>query len=365
MHVAAKALGGLVLALAVAGLLVAAEPQAEQKPDPLPPLPARNPAPRPKSPEEIAYLAKLQDYRRVRDAFERQASAYWDGITDKRSARRKKRAEGRPVALSDYVLEHPPVYDGPPEPVPPPSLVNPPPSPSEPVPVPVVADFLEQAKAHFGFAPEAPPSEAEFKRAYAAASIRAGIRKDQAVRIYGFEASGNGRYDVQAGLEPGKTRRRAISTALGYNQLLVTNTLSILAGHADDIVALLAGKAAGGSAERRARVEAKIGALKQMIQFARTVPNRWDAQDELAKTPKAWGVHALNLDVDVGPLLQAQKLAELDRLRAGQRLWRAADRRRAGDDESDGRRLRLRRDLDAGRHARQGADVQHVPARRL
>jgi hypothetical protein len=311
MHFAAKARWGmLALALAGAGLLVAAEPQAEEKQGSLPPLPARNPAPRSRSPEKMAYLAKLQDYRRVRDAFERQASAYWDGIADKRSARRKKRAEGRPVALSDYVLEHPPVYDGPPEPPPPPSLVNPPP-PSEPVPVPVVADFLEQAKAHFGFVPEAPASEAEFKRAYAEAAIRAGIRKDQAVRIYGFEASGNGRYDVQAGLESGKTtKRRAISTALGYNQLLITNTLSILAGHGSDIVAVLAEKAGGASAERRARIETKIGALKQMMQFARTVPSRWDAQDELAKTPKAWGVHALNLDLDIGPLLQAQKLAD-------------------------------------------------------
>ena len=53
----------------------------------------------------------------------------------------------------------------------------------------------------FRLRPDAPPSEADFKRAYAEAALKAGIAKDQAVRIYGFEASGNGRYDVQAGLE--------------------------------------------------------------------------------------------------------------------------------------------------------------------
>ena len=45
-----------------------------------------------------------------------------------------------------------------------------------------------------------------------------------------------------------------------------------------------------------------------MVAFARTVPNDWNAHGRLAGTPKGIGVHALNLDIDVGPLLQTRKL---------------------------------------------------------
>lgn len=274
----------------------------------IPQLPARNPEPRPKTAEEAAYFEKLDDYRKQRDIFDRAAEAYWERVSETRSKRRKKRAEGLPIGLNDYVLEQPPVYRGPPEPTPPPSLVTPKP-PVEPRPIPVLADFLEQAKTHFAFAPETPASEGDFKRGYAEAALAAGIAKDQAVRIYGFEASGNGRYDVQAGLETPGPRRRAISTALGYNQLLVPNTIGLLAEHGDDFVAILNERLKGAAAERRAPLEGKIAALKRMIRFSQTVPAAWSAHVALARTPKGWGVHALNLDIDIGPLLQAQKLA--------------------------------------------------------
>ena len=45
-----------------------------------------------------------------------------------------------------------------------------------------------------------------------------------------------------------------------------------------------------------------------MIRFARSVPDAWGAHGRLAGTAKGMGVHALILDVDVGPLLQTQKL---------------------------------------------------------
>ncbi len=285
---------------------------AQQSPTGAAPLPERNPAPRPKTPEEAAYFTKLDAYQSQHDAYEKEANAYWDLITEKRQLRRQRRAGGQSIGLEHYVLDQPPVYRGPPEPVPPPSLVEerPPTGPGQPpTPIPVLADFLEQAKAHFGFEPEMPASEADFKRAYALAAAKVGIAADQAVRIYGFEASGNGRYDVQAGLEVPGAKRRAISTAIGYNQLLVTNTLSILAEHDDDLAGALTARI-NEAPERRARIEAKLAVLRQMIRFAQSVPKRWSAQDELARTPKGWGVHALNLDIDVGPILQAQKLAD-------------------------------------------------------
>jgi len=53
----------------------------------------------------------------------------------------------------------------------------------------------------------------------------------------------------------------------------------------------------------------KIEALKRMIAFSRSVPNRWSEHDRLAKTTVGgMGIHAAILDIDIGPLLQAQKL---------------------------------------------------------
>ncbi len=105
---------------------------------------------------------------------------------------------GTLIALSDYVLEQPPHYTGPSRPVDPSKPQEPPPERES---IPVVADFLRNAKEHFGFVPERPDSEMAYKRAYARIASAAGISRDQAVRIYSFESGGNGKYDVQAGLE--------------------------------------------------------------------------------------------------------------------------------------------------------------------
>ncbi len=54
----------------------------------------------------------------------------------------------------------------------------------------------------------------------------------------------------------------------------------------------------------------KIEILRRMIAFARSVPDAWGQHEILANTEKGLGVHALNLDLDVGPLLQTQKLLD-------------------------------------------------------
>lgn len=47
-----------------------------------------------------------------------------------------------------------------------------------------------------------------------------------------------------------------------------------------------------------------------MIEFARSVPDDWSQHETLANMPQGLGIHAMNLDVDVGPLLQTQKLLD-------------------------------------------------------
>jgi hypothetical protein len=48
-----------------------------------------------------------------------------------------------------------------------------------------------------------------------------------------------------------------------------------------------------------------------MLVTARRVPNAWSAHVALARTPKGFGIHAINLDADIGPWLQVIKLKGL------------------------------------------------------
>jgi hypothetical protein len=176
--------------------------------------------------------------------------------------------------------------------------------------VPVVADFLNAAMQEYKFAPRRPQSEIAFKRAYAQVAAAAGLTKEQAVRIYGFEASGNGAYDVQAGLEYNKPGARAITTALGYNQLLSTNSVELMAESGGKFLAVLEEEARGLPEGQKAALERTIAVVRAMIAFARSVPDDWGQHELLGNTPKGLAIHAMNLDLDVGPLLQTQKLLD-------------------------------------------------------
>jgi hypothetical protein len=255
------------------------------------------------------YRRKLEQYTAARRKFEGDADAYWNAIAEKRRTRSAKRHADKDILLEDYVLAQPPVYLGPPKPADPSAPVD-----NEPAPprayVPVVADFLQSAAGHFAFVPRRPQSELDYKRSYAAVAAAAGITREQAVRIYGFESGGDGKYDVQAGLEHPGPAARAITTALGYNQLLATNTVELLAEKGEAFLRALKAMAAASSGEARAALEHKIAVLKSMVDFSRSVPDEWNQHDRLANTPKGLGVHAMNLDLDVGPLLQVQKLRD-------------------------------------------------------
>jgi hypothetical protein len=241
----------------------------------------------------------IEAYERARRAYEEQAAAYWQSIADKRRTRFAKRRDGQTVLLDDYVLTQPPLYTGPPRP--PGYVFKRPPGAPKPERIPTVADFLEAAAQEYNFVPDR-ATEAEFKLAYARVASAAGLTREQAVRVYAFETGGNGTYDGQAGIVGNRRGARPISPAMGYNQLLSTNTVSLLAEHGDRFVARL--KASGVA-------EAKVEKLMKMIAFSRTVPNRWSEHDRLAKTTDGGkGIHAAVLDRDIGPLLQTQKLMD-------------------------------------------------------
>jgi len=252
------------------------------------------------------YQAKLAQYQAARAPYEAQATAYWDAIADKRRARNAKRRDHVPIELDDYVLTQPPVYSGPPRPIDPRAPLAPPPERPE---IPVVADFLHNAAEQFGFVPDRPANELDFKRAYARAALADGLTREQIVGVYAFETGGNGAYDSQAGLVPYRAGARAISPAIGYNQLLSTNTVSLLAEHGGRFAGVLRQKANALTGSAKLAMERKLEAFKRMIAFSRSVPARWSEQDRLAKTTAGgYGIHAAVLDIDIGPLLQVQKL---------------------------------------------------------
>ncbi len=254
------------------------------------------------------YQAKFAQYQVARSAYEAEASTYWDAIAEKRRSRNAKRRDHLRIGVDDYVLTQPPVYSGPPRPVDPNAPALPPPERPE---IPVISDFLQNAAEQFGFVPDRPATDVDFKHAYVKAASAAGLTRDQIVGVYAFETGGNGTYDSQAGLVPYRPGARAISPAMGYNQLLSTNTVSLLAEDGNRYLAALRKKANVLNGSAKLAMERKIEALKRMITYSRSVPNRWSEHDRLAKTTAGgFGIHAAVLDIDLGPLLQVQKLTD-------------------------------------------------------
>jgi len=255
------------------------------------------------SPQAIAeYRRRLKDYQEARAAFDAQAGAYWNSIIEKRRGRNAKRREHQTITLDDYVLTQPPVYAGPKRPA------NPEPEPERPRReqkyVPVVADLLKAAGEYFQWAPQRPTTDAEFKRSYARSASAAGLTREQAVRVYAFETGGTGNHDTQSGFHG----TRAISTAIGYNQLLTTNSVELLAEQGLDFVKALTEKAATLSGPARRTMEHKIAVLNKMVALARSVPDDWSQHEKIGDTPQGWALHAMVLDIDVGPMLQTHKL---------------------------------------------------------
>ena len=287
-----------LISLVAAGLLMAAAPARAQG--------------APGAMASADYQVKLAQYEQARRVYEEEASVYWDAVVEKRRARNAKRRNNKPVLLTDYVLTQPPIYSGPPRPIDP---TAPGPEPSERSPMPVIADFLKAAAEQYGFVPDR-PSETEFKRAYAKTALAAGLTRDQIVGVYAFETGGNGTYDMQAGVTP--TRPRAISPAVGYNQLLSTNSVSLLAEQGNRFLVILRQKAKPLTGEAKLAMDTKIEGLTRMIAFSRSVRNNWNDHDRLAKTtPGGLGIHAAILDRDIGPLLQVQKLLDSVRFARG------------------------------------------------
>jgi hypothetical protein len=310
-----------------------AKSAAPQKPAPASPPPkspaakkpaakqaaAKNPAPKADriAPELAKRLTPAQRqtylaYSAARSAFEKQHRAYWRRVEAKRGARKARRRLGQAPTADDYVRVHPPKYQGPELPADIARIVaavKPPPRERR---LPAVADFLAHAKKQFGFVPKR-ASERAFKRSYAIEALAVGLTKDQVVRVYALETGGLGTYDMQSGINPATRQGKPISSALGYAQLLHANSTGELVKHGEAFAQRLTAMAArpGTPAERATELRAKAAVLRKMLRAARSVPNEWKAHQRFAGTPPGLGIHALNLDADIGPWMQVLKLKSL------------------------------------------------------
>ena len=257
-------------------------------------------------------------WRSAKMKYDRQLDAYWDEIEKKRAGRRAKRGSTKFFDTDDYVWSYPPTFQGPrlgadldqrwsrflaqgrqEQP------------PSEKKELPGLADFLAAARKHYGFEPARIP-ERDFKRRYAEEAISLGLTKEQVVRVYALETGGDGTADMQAGINPITKKGKPISSALGYAQLLHANTIGELVKHGDQFVKRLQRlKATSSDPARIDELHRKIASLQLMIRSAKSVPNEWYKHVAFAQNAKGYGIHAINLDGDIGPWLQSLKLRGL------------------------------------------------------
>ena len=263
-------------------------------------------------------VSAFQEWKSARQTYEQKLDAYWDQVDAKRQARKPKRAAKLAFDRNDYVMTFPPSYSGP-------KLGaelakkyekflddQEKSQPSPPKDMATVADYLDAAKRVYNFTPER-VSEKEFKRRYAEEAIALGLTKEQVVRVYALETSGIGTYDMQSGIHPIKKTGHAISSALGYAQLLDANSVDELAQHGHQFVDRVSEKLRNPNLtpQRRAILKDKLASLKHMIANVKHVPKTWEADQAYAKTDPGMGIHALNIDGDIGPMLQANKLKGL------------------------------------------------------
>ncbi len=257
---------------------------------------------------------EFEAYVSARTVFDFETDKFWRECSDKRAIRKRKKSAGEVLTRDDYVLAYPPEYKGP-------KLSSEvqkawaafqsrDDGPKEPAqPLPTVADFLAAAKEHYKFEPER-VTEREFKLRYAREALALGLTKEQVVRVYALETGGQGTADMQAGINPITKKGTAISSALGYAQLLHANSVNEIAKHGTAFVERLQRMALrpGLDGRRRTALRGKVASLKVMVKTAKSVPYDWERHQALARTPRGYGIHALNLDGDVGPWLQVIKL---------------------------------------------------------
>ncbi len=281
--------------------------------------------------QRAAYEQALASYRKAQDLFAGETAKYWEKIRTQQLVRRSKRAAGSVIAETDYVLEQPPEYRGPPAP----KLLDFMMARGKAggalreaialEPAPAIADFLAAAKTQYGFVPRA-AGEKEYMLAFAREALRAGLSAEQVVGVYSLETGGLGPYSRLSGVytvnnqcQPVPAQGKpAASLALGYVQLLPANTAATAHDRAQAIAETLTKMAGNAHKERAIELHSKAALFQRMVDDVNkwleiyTGPkDNWQEYVIYGRTRNGRAMHALLLDVDIGPSLQVYNLASI------------------------------------------------------
>ena len=264
-------------------------------------------------------------YKAAYAKFSSKANSYWSKVRAKRSSRRAKRKKGG-ISRVDYVLSHPPVYGGPKKPA---CLIALEKAKQKKRPkrkrkgLPDAPDYLRALKREYGHKPRV-VSEKTYKEIYARESLALGLTADQVIGVYALETGGIGPYARVSGIFPVdykcrkiKQRGRAASTAMGYAQLLSANSNAVLKSHGIAFAKRLEFQALMEQGARKKKLRAKAKLLRRIradiasgiLRYPRR--NNWREFISYGKTSKGHAAHAMNLDPDVGPMMQVQKLRKI------------------------------------------------------
>ncbi len=258
-------------------------------------------------------------------------SAYWSNIS-------------RAKDHHEYFTKFPPVYAGmdDPRPTPPPTQYAPD-SIKSTGRMPSLNDLYAAAKdlnriaTHDRTKPDFQPldlSEADFKKRYAEESVYVGkdydMNKDNMAnlvkRVYAFEDGGWGTYYTLSSMpqaimnddqKNARMKFHPSSSAIGYNQLLIKDTVSDITQHGSAIAQRLNELAAEQPA--RAQILHQKAQLVQELQDTLTHKSNPDAPIPKDRHKRYYApsskveqaIQALNLDGDIGPVIQSQELNNL------------------------------------------------------
>ncbi|MEP2942568.1 MAG: hypothetical protein ABJL18_02870 [Hyphomicrobiales bacterium] len=274
-----------------------------------------------------SYQEKLSAYRAAYAQYQKREKSYWAAISRKKDIRTAKRRAGKPFVREDYVLSQPPKYTGPKRPRDP----NAGPikkKPRKKSTLPRANDLRAAMKDLYGH--QLPKvKEKDFKLAFAREAKRVGISAEQVIGVYALETGGLGPFDRVSGEIPKMDRKcrvtsyvgRPLSTALGYFQLLTANTSSTVAGNAkgpkaERFANRLRAKAKEHRGKRKRQLKKKAKLVDRMIKDMNVAisrmnvkKNNWAEFRALGRTKLGRAIHALNLDPDIGPMIQMSKLA--------------------------------------------------------
>ena len=226
------------------------------------------------------------------------------------------RRDHQPVALDDYVLAQPPAYDGAGSAR---SIRRRSPSrnarPVERKAIPVVADLLKAAAEQFQLraaAAHQPKSSSSAPMRKVAAASR---RRDPRAGGPGLFVRDRRRPAIttcsRASAPRGRRSRAIIHRQSATTSCSPPTPSSSSAEQGPDIRARARcekGRAALRTAARQAMDRKIAGRPAAWWTAARSVPDEWSQHEKIADTPQGWAMHAMVLDIDVGPLLQTHKL---------------------------------------------------------